>query len=183
MSLSLEKVKKISPKVLLKIIERSKKLLKQNQVVKDLCKDYDVSVDVLDDIPVKFGDIDVSARTDRGVITLNYRLLSDGDFIKDLSYLTHEITHYVQQCFGGEATQGANDGDYLKNPSEQEGFQNQVKYIAEEDGKEKAEEYVDQVLDYHDETGKERKEKEKALLKKVESFVSSFKICYEQKVK
>ena len=32
-----------------------------------MCKEYDVDTDIIDMIPVRFGDLDVSARTDHGL--------------------------------------------------------------------------------------------------------------------
>jgi hypothetical protein len=164
---SLEEVKKISPKVLLKLIERAKKYLKTNDVFKDMCKEHNVDVDVIDLAPVRFGDLEVSARTAHGVIILNYKLLCDGDFFKDYSYLCHEITHLIQQCYGDAPTAGADDGDYLHNPYEQEGFQRQIEYIDDQFGEDEADKYVEHLLDHHDKGGKEKKELKEVLMDKV----------------
>jgi len=166
---SLEEIKKISPTVLLKLIHRAKKFLKTNPVMIDIFKEYSVDISIIDHIPIYFADIPVSARTDKGVIYLNYKLLADNDFFKDIMYLVHEITHYLQQCYGTAATQGAEDGDYLKNPYEIEGFQRQLEYIDDTFGKDQAEDYAEQVLDHHDVDDKEdRQEKKDSLLKLVE---------------
>jgi hypothetical protein len=95
-------------------------------------------------------------------------LLQDGDFLHDYGYLIHEISHYLQQCFRNKPTQGAESGSYLDNPDEQEGFQNQIKYISEEFGKNKAESYVEELLEHHDiENKKEKKNKKDVLMSKV----------------
>lgn len=164
---SLEEIKKISPQTLLKIIQRGKDFLKKNKVMQEICDKYDFDIEDLDLIPVKFDDIDVSAKTDKGVVTLNYRLLEDGDFFKDFGYLVHEFGHHIQQS--NKPTQSADDGDYLLNPAEQEAFQYQVKFIDDQFGKDEAEDYVDQVLDHHDvDNKKERNHKENILMKLVE---------------
>jgi hypothetical protein len=161
-------VTSISPKVLAKMIDRAKKFLKNDKIMKQVFKDHDVDMEFMDYIPIKFGKIDVSATTSRGVITLNFKLLQDGDFFKDYGYLIHEITHYLQQCFGDKPTQGADEGSYLDNPAEQEGFQNQIKYIDHHHGEEEAEEYVESLLDHHDvHSKKEREDKKDALMSKV----------------
>lgn len=126
-----------------------------------ICKEYGVSVDYIDYIPTMFSDLDVSAKTVKGVVYLNYKLLCDGDFFRDYSYLAHEYTHHMQQCFSDGPTQGSDDGEYLDNKYEIEGFQNQVEYMANEFGEDKAEEYVDNLLDHHDITDKKEQKKKK----------------------
>jgi hypothetical protein len=166
---TIEEVKKMSPKTLLKIIERGKKYLKANDVYLKMCKDFDVDPNVIDIIPMKFGDINVSARTEKAVITFNYKLLCDGDFIKDYMYMLHEVNHYLRQCYDTKPSPGADDGDYLLNPAEQEAFQYQLKYIEDQEGKNKAEKYVNNLLDHHEVSDpKERKEKKEILLEKTD---------------
>jgi hypothetical protein len=154
--LSLEQVKSISPKVLLKMINRAKNYIKKNEVFIDMCKNHDVDTDIIDIVPVRFGDIDVSAKTDHGIIILNYKLLCDGDFFKDFHYLIHELDHYLNQCLNDRPTKGADDGDYLHNKDEQSGFQKQIQYIDDEFGENEADNYVESLLDHHDKDGKER---------------------------
>lgn len=166
--LSIEQVKKISPKVLLKIIQRAKDYLKDNDIIKDMCNEYDVDVDILDIIPVRFGDLDVSARTEKGIITLSYKLLCDGSFFNEYHYLCHEIRHHLDQCFGDKPTQGAEDGDYLHNPFEQAAFKDQIQYIDDQFGDDEAESYVEHLLDHHDKKGKEKEKLEKTLMEKVD---------------
>ena len=163
---SLDHMQKISPQILLKLIQKSKDFLKQNKVMQEVCHKYDFDIEDLDLIPVKFDDIDVSAKTDKGIITLNVSLLELDNIHEIPGYLCHEMTHHIQQS--NKPTQSADDGDYLSNPSEQEAFQFQIKYIDEQFGEDKAEDYVDQVLDHHDETGKERVKKQDILMNKVE---------------
>ena len=115
-----------------------------------------------------FGNLDVSAKTEKGVIILSYKLLTDGDFFKDYSYLVHEGRHFLDQCFGEKATQSSDDGEYLHNPYEQEAFSDQIKYIDEQFGENEAEKYVDNLLEHHEvDDKKEKKELEEVLLSKV----------------
>lgn len=165
---NIEEIKSRSPKYFLNMINRAKEDLKKNSVLKRVFKENEVDMDFLDLIPMKFGTIDVVATTSHGVITLNYKLLQDGDFLKDYGYLIHEISHYLQQCFRNKPTQGAEDGDYLENPDEQEGFQNQILYISEEFGEDQAENYVDDLLEHHDvDNKKEKKDKKDVLMSKI----------------
>jgi hypothetical protein len=148
-NLSLEEAKK-TPKILLnKIINKAKKYIKNDKVMKEAFTKRNLSIDIIDFIPIIFGDLDVSAKTDHGIIILNYKLLVD-DFEKNYPYIIHEITHVLQQLFGDEPTKGSNNGDYLSNEYEIEGFQNQIEYIANHEGEKEAEKYVDHLLDYHD---------------------------------
>jgi hypothetical protein len=124
-------------------------------------KEYGADINEIDFIPMKFDDIDVSAKTDHGVIIYNYELLTDGDFFKDFSYGVHEITHYLQQTCGKKPTQSSDDGNYLDNPFEEEGFKNQIEYISKEFGEGEAEKYVEHLLDHHDVEDKSKREDKK----------------------
>lgn len=166
--ITIEQAKKISPKVLLKIINKAKNHIKKDDVINDLCKEYNVKPDLIDLIPVRFGDLDVSAQTKSGIIILNYKLLCNGDFSKNYSYLIHEIVHVLQQCFRDGPSQGAADGPYLENPYEIDGFQRQLEYIDNQFGKEKAEDYASHLVDYHDISPKQKEEKKEELLENVE---------------
>ena len=164
----LSTVKKFPYRTLNRLITKGKTYLKADKIWQDICKEYGEEAEIIDLIPIMFGDLDVSAKTDHGVIILNYRLLTDGDFFKDYSYLIHECTHFLQQCYSKKATRSADDGDYLHNPAEQEGFQNQIEYIADHQGEDEAEEYVDDLLEHHDvDNKKEKSELEEILMEKV----------------
>lgn len=154
-----EKEKKLPIRLQLRLINKIKSSLKEEKLVKDLFKDYNVELEYLDLIPIKFGDIDVSAKTDHGVITLNNNLLfAENSMFNIKHYLIHELTHYLQQSFCDEATQSADSGDYLSNEFEQEGFQKQIEYIADNVGDEEAENYTENLLDHHDKEGDERED-------------------------
>jgi hypothetical protein len=166
--LPIEFIKLLPPSSLVRLIERAKSYLKDDSVMLEVCSKYDLDPDFIDLIPIKFGDLDVSAKTSKGVIILNYKLLCDGDFFKDYSYLIHEITHFLDQCFGEKPTTGSNNSsDYLDNPFEQEAFQNQVKYISNHFGEEEAEEYVDKLLNHHEIENEEKDDKKEVLMSKL----------------
>lgn len=154
MKYDLEKVKKISKEELKKIIDKGRDFVKNHKTIKDKFKEYNVDLSEIDTVPIIFKDIDVSAKTEQGIIYLNYELLCDGNFEKDYSYLAHELVHYLQQT----ATEGGTDPheDYLKNPDEQEGFNIQIKFIEKEYGKNEANKYIEHLLDHHEVDGKDR---------------------------
>lgn len=156
--------KSLPQKELRPLIEKVRARIKKDPIVKRMFEEYDVDVSEIDLIPMCFADLDVSARTDHGIIYFSTKLLEDGDFDDDDHYLVHEITHFLQQTTGNKPTQGSDEGDYLENPDEIEGFQNQTEYIAKNKGPEEAENYVERVLDHHDLKGKKREDRREALL-------------------
>jgi hypothetical protein len=164
----LSQVKKMPYIFLNRMINKAKKYLKTDKTMIDIFKEYGEDVDIIDYIPTRFGTLDVSAKTDHGIVILNYALLCDGDFGKDYAYLIHEYTHWAEQCLGDKATQSSDDGSYLDNKSEQKGFANQIEYIANHEGEEEAEEYVDDLLEHHDINSKtDKNEKKEILMSKV----------------
>lgn len=166
--ISIDEVKKIPPSRLLSIIQKAKNSLKKNKVFKKMCKEFDLDVNVIDLVPVKFGDLDVSAQTKHGIITLNYKLLCDDNFSKNYMYLLHEAQHNFDQCFGDKPTMGAADGPYLDNPFEQEAFKRQIQYLDDQYGEDQAEDYVDHLLNHHDiKNTDERDDKKDILMEKV----------------
>jgi hypothetical protein len=176
--LSLKTVKKLPISTLMRLINKAKKSIKNDETWVKVCKEYDETPDIIDLIPMKFGTLDVSASTNHGIVILNYKLLCDGDFEKDYSYIIHESVHYLQQTCTDKPTKSADDGDYLHNKFEQEGFANQVDYIANHEGEDKAEDYVDDLLDHHDKSGKESDKLKDVLLEKVESKLEYLYVKY-----
>lgn len=152
--------KKLAP-----LLEKLKKRVFESDVVKDMLKEYDIKRDELDLWPICIAKIPVSARTDHGVIYLNIDLFANGDVEENLEandhYLPHEMTHVCQQTTGSKATPGSTDDNYLDNPTEQEGFRNQTKYISDTKGDDEAEEYVEQVLDHHTHDNADDKKRDK----------------------
>lgn len=152
-----------NPIELIQLLDSIKEKIKTSSVYIDMCKEYDVDTDCIDLIPMWFSDISTSARTDHGIIYFNNKLLEKPEELDH--YALHEIKHYFQQCMGSVPTKGANDGEYLDNKFEQEGFQAQTEYLSETRSPEVAEKYIDKVLDHHDiDSQKERKERKKKLL-------------------
>jgi len=163
----LSAVKKLPYATLNRLLKKMRAHLKNDGVVREMFDKYGVDIEEIDLIPMCFGNLDVSAKTDHGVIIFNYKLLCDGDFFEDFSYGVHEMTHWLQQTTGDKPTQSADDGSYLDNPFEQEGFQNQIQYIADTFGDTEAEDYVDDLLDYHDIGNEELEDKKETLMAKV----------------
>ncbi len=147
----------------LDLLNSVKNKIKKNDVVINMFKKHNVNIDYLDYIPMTFSDsIDVSGRTDHGIIYFNAKLLEKQDQLDH--YCVHESLHWIQQCFSSTATQGANDGNYLDNKFEQAGFKAQTEYLSETRSPEIAEKYIDRVLDHHEVDSKKEREKRKKKL-------------------
>jgi hypothetical protein len=145
----------------------------KNKVVRDMLNKYDIDESELDLVPMCFAKLPVSARTDHGVIYINIDLAQDGNIVEDDHYIAHELTHYCQQTTGNKPTPTADPDKYLDSPVEQEGFRNQSRYIADTKGEEAAEDYIDDVLDYHEKTKvdkKKRKDRKDCLLAVARDF-------------
>jgi len=152
---------------LLQYINDLKDKIRGHEVLRNMYEEYGLDPSELDLVPIAFADLDVSARTDHGIIYLSYNVLENKKEpnIDNDHYLIHELSHVIQQTTGDKPTKGSNDGDnYLDNEYEQEAFQNQTEYIANEYSQDKAEQYVKRVLDKHKIKGKEREEKAEVLL-------------------
>lgn len=151
-------------------IEKLRRDLKNDPITQNLFSEYQVPISELDSIPMFFAQFPVSARTEHGIIYFNLELIEENNepnqekWRSNYHYAHHELTHYLQQTTGIGPTKGSDEDSYLDNEFEQEGFQEQTKFISHHEGEEKAENYIEQVLDHHDVDGEERKEKKKDLL-------------------
>ena len=146
------------------IINEVRESIKNSDVIKEMCDEHGVGVDYIDLVPMAFAELDVSARTDKGCLYFNFKLLNDGDFQKADHYMVHELRHHFQQCHGDGPTHGSTDDDYLDNEFEQEGFQAQTEYIDETRGRDAADQYVEKVLDHHEVPEDEKKSRKDELL-------------------
>ena len=146
----------------LKLLDEVKQKIKESKTVKKMFKEADVSLDVIDLVPMTFGDLEVSARTQHGIIVFNNKLKKSAEELEH--YMVHELTHILQQCFSDGPTMGSNNANYLDNPYEEEGFNRQTEFLSETKGKNVAKKYIDKVLDHHDVPEKEKEDKKDALL-------------------
>jgi hypothetical protein len=178
----LSQVKKLPYKSLNRMIKKMREYLKHNETVQNMFKEYEVDISEIDFIPMMFGNLDVSAKTDHAIIIFSYKLLCDGDFFKDFSYGVHEMNHWLQQTTGKEATKSSDDGEYLENPFEQEAFTHQVEYISDQFGKDEAEKYVDDLLEHHDVDDKKEIEEKKELFMSKAKNIKSLLIKYQSNI-
>jgi hypothetical protein len=146
-----------------KLITELRKRLKKNPVAHRLCDKYDEDPEFIDDIPIRFEPLDVSAKTVNGEIILNSKLL-EGDFRDNMRYLIHEFVHCLQQDHG-KVDESTKDEDYLDDPNEKEAFKAQVDFMETAYDPEEIQVYLDGLMKHHDVRGKERLQKIKELKK------------------
>lgn len=142
-------------------MEKMKEKVKTDEKVIDKFEEYGVDIALLDDVHVEFIDLDVSAKTKDTKIFINKKLVEQGH--NPTHYLVHEMIHFLQQ-HTGHTDPKKGEKDYMDRETEMEAFQSQVDFKKREDSPSDAEDYVDNLLDYHDIDGKERKDKKDELM-------------------
>lgn len=159
------KNKKPNEQELRELVKMMKDKVKKDPAVIKKFKEYEVPINAIDNVDVSFAPLDVSAKTKNKKIYLNESMLCADSKVKDpIQYLVHELVHFAQQLTGN--TQGHEKSEYLDKDTEIESFKTQIDYKKRNEGKEEAEKYTDDLLDYHGVEGKKRKEKEEELLGK-----------------
>lgn len=157
------------------VIEEKQKLLakirvnlKNDEMAKKLIKEYKIKDWIFDAVPLDFKDIKVTAKTVNGTIYLSPKI-SEMPFNIVMRYVIHEFVHVLQHI--SEEKNGEKEDDkkqeYLDREDEIEAFQHQIKYDAKHRGVGAAEQYADELLEYHNISGTEKKEKKKELMEKV----------------
>lgn len=157
------------------VIEDLMGLLRRHPQVLTLFARFGVSIDEFDQIEVGFKAMDVSAKTRDGKIWINKRFLEDGDLVGDAHYICHEIVHWLQQRTGLEKYhQPDHYPDYLSLPTEIQAFREQIQFIRSYKGEEAAQKYLDELLDFHELKGAERKERAEQLCGDLAAKVAGF---------
>ena len=147
----------------MELLSKIRECLKKDQIAIRICKEKGFKEEVLEAVPIAFDDMEPSAKTIDSYIYLN-RKLKKLPFNVLMRYVIHELTHCVQHMLG---TNGSNSKKYLDREHEIEAFQNQLEFDATNRGEGKAEEYVEDLLDFHKIKGKERGSKKNELLEQV----------------
>lgn len=150
-----------------RLIDQAKEKLQSDPVIVQMFDEYGADIEELKYIPTYFKDLDVSAKTDHGVVYLNYALLDDGFSEKQYSYLVHEYSHWLQQTYGNKPTKSSKKDKYLDNEFEIEGFQNQIEYLANKFDNDTAENYVNNLLNHHKIPQKNKEDKKDELMAKL----------------
>lgn len=140
-------------------------LLKQSAVVSKMFERFDTPIKKIEDVPIYFSDLDVSAKTKNKKIYLNNVLIDDDDFTKHMHYIVHELCHFLQQLTKEvDRYKNLDEMNYLDQPTEVEAFSYQIKFIKENDGESAANKYLKDLLDFHEYEGKDRDRKAHELL-------------------
>lgn len=145
-------------------IRRILDFLKSSAVVKGMFEKYDVPLSYMTKIIVEFAPLDVSAKTKDCIIYINSDFLADLEFSDHIHYIVHEMCHVLQQMTHDPKDLVKPNLDYLDMPTEMEAFQCQIAFMKEFYSDEVAEDYVEQLLDFHQYEGKEKEKKRKNLM-------------------
>lgn len=150
-----------------KILSEDKEFLKKEPVVLKVLNEYGFDTDIIDGIPMMFSDdLDVSAKTINSNIELNVSLLDEPTVIRR-RYEVHELVHALQHMRNeGKRRNNADEQEYLKDENEIEAFQRQVEFDSKYRGEDAAEEYVDDLVEYHEVSNGDREEIKEELLER-----------------
>lgn len=151
-----------------KLLAKVRVHLKNDEMAKKLIKEYGIKDWIFDAVPLDFKDLKVTAKTVNGTIYLSPKV-QNMPFNIVMRYVIHEFVHVLQHITEEKNGEKEDDKkqDYLDREDEIEAFQHQIKYDAKHRGEEAAEEYTEDLLEYHEIPSDEKEEKKKELMKKV----------------
>jgi len=151
-----------------KLLAKIRVHLRNDDMAKNLTKEYGIKGWIFDAVPLDFKDIKVTAKTVNGTIFLNPKI-NKMPFNIVMRYVIHEFVHVLQHITEEKDGEVEDDKkqEYLDREDEVEAFQHQIKYDAKYRGKDAAEEYTDELLEYHKIPREEKKERKKELMEKV----------------
>ncbi len=152
------------------IISKLKSELKKSPIASEICREFGFRVDIVDGISFNFApaeEVEASAKTVDSKIYLNEKLM-EGPFNDVMRYAIHELVHAFQHMEREEETKDPyKKEEYLDRPDELEAFQYQIKFENDARGEEEATEYVEDLLDFHGISKRDRENKKQELLEKV----------------
>jgi len=134
------------------------------KIAKQILNKFDLDKDIIRGLPLSFSDdIDISAKTLDGIISLNKALL-DKSFYIIMRYVIHELVHVCQHIAKEDRKAEKVDLDnYLNDDDEEEAFKWQISFQSETEGQEDVNEYIDELLEFHKFPKKNRSSKKKEL--------------------
>jgi len=154
--------------------DRCKGLSQYKKIVKEYRDDHglDIDIDTIDGVSIRFSDeIDSSAKTVNGEISLNEEIIGKSDLGKEVEessdedlvtrYILHEMVH-VFQHMKNEGKSIKKEKEYLNREEEREAFQAQISFM--KDNGEDILSYLRRVLDLHDVKDKDLEEVVDSLL-------------------
>jgi hypothetical protein len=154
-------------KSIVELLSKVKKTLMEDDIAAEICNEFGFDVDIISGIPIEFDDsIESTAKTINSHIKLNTSLM-DAEFEVIMRYAIHELVHALQHMTE-EANEQENNAEYLDRDDELEAFQYQIEYESDARGPDVAEQYVDDLIEYHEIPEEEKEDKREELLDKVE---------------
>jgi hypothetical protein len=153
------KDRKIKEKI--ELIGKLKDDLYENKITEKILKKFKLSKDIIEGVVLRFDeDLEVTAKTVNGEVSLNESLMSKS-FDTIMRYVIHEFVHVCQHIKNqkGKPKSSKRDETYLDNPEEVEAFKWQSLFTEEEEGRKKLDEYLEELMEYHDVPEKDQEEK------------------------
>jgi hypothetical protein len=148
-----------------KAIRKIKNFLKNDRIVRGIFERYQLPLNFLDRVEICFAELPVSAKTQDCTIYINSVFLDDLKFSDEIHYIVHELCHWCQQLTGDPYDLVPPQTlDYLEIPAELEAFGFQIRFMRDFYGMDRAEEYLEDLLDFHGYEGNKREEKRRILL-------------------
>jgi hypothetical protein len=152
----------------IKILDKIRKSLINNDVAKEICDDNNFDYWILKSVSIRFDNIDTTAKTINGNIILSKKLLKKSHETI-MKYVIHELVHVFQHIDEyGKKKKINRKKDYLNREHEIEAFQYQLQFDKKQKGEKKVEDYVENLLDYHKIPDSKREDKKKELMEKVD---------------
>ena len=148
-------------------LSRVRTALLNDNIAKEICTENDMGAWFLNSVPIRFDDLDVTAKTVNGDITLSPKLIKK-PFEILMRYVIHELVHAIQHVKDHDKNKKNKRKNYLNREDEVEAFQYQAKYDKDQRGLEEVEDYVDGLLDFHDIPDDQREDKKEEILEKTE---------------
>lgn len=130
------------------IISKIRQELLSSDIAKIICDEYGFDTDIINGLSIAFKkDLEASAKTTESKIELNSALLEES-FEIIMRYAIHELVHALQHIKNKNPNN--NEEEYLDQADEVEAFQFQIAYHSDAIGKDSAESYVDELIEYHE---------------------------------
>ena len=148
-------------------LSRIRTALMNDPVAKEICKENNIGVWFLESVPIRYEDLEVTAKTVNGNIILNPKLMKKSFEIL-MRYVIHEMVHAIQHIEEYGKKQTDKKKNYLNREDEIEAFQYQVKFDESQRGEDKVDEYVDGLLSYHDVPKDQREDKKKEIMERAD---------------
>jgi len=153
------KDRKIKEKI--ELLRKLKEDLYENKITEKILEKFKLKKDIIDGMVLKFDeDLEVTAKTVNGEVSLNESLMSKS-FDTIMRYVVHEFVHVCQHIKNqkSKSKSSKRDDTYLDNPEEVEAFKWQSLFTKEEEGSKELDEYLDELMEYHDIPEKDQEDK------------------------